>query len=105
LEEGYTDAREELDASYNQAGMLDSGEYRDAVATLATKKADAQELLGAQIDEQTMNDLLGLTNMDVNIAAAKYGADAQDVTVLRQILGQAGGTMLASGLKGLGVTS
>jgi len=104
LEEGYTDAREELDTIYNQAGMLDSGEYRDAVAKLATKKADAEELLSAQIDEQTMNDLLGLTNLDVQIAAAKYGADAADITALRQILGTAGGTMLSSGLKGLGVT-
>jgi hypothetical protein len=104
LEEGYTDARKELDTIYNQAGMLDSGEYRDAVATLATKKADAEELLAAQIDEQTMNDLLGLTNLDVQIAAAKYGADAADITALRQILGTAGGTMLSSGLKGLGVT-
>ncbi len=104
LEEGYTDARKEIDTVYNQAGMLDSGEYRDAVAKLATKKADAEELLSAQIDEQTMNDLLGLTNLDVAIAAAKYGADAADITALRQILGTAGGTMLSSGLKGLGVT-
>jgi len=51
-----------------------------------------------------MNDLLGLTNLDVSIAAAKYGADAADVAALRQILGTAGGTMLSSGLKGLGVT-
>jgi hypothetical protein len=104
LEEGYTDARTELDTIYNQAGMIDSGEYRDAVAKLETKKADANELLAAQIDEQTMNDLLGLTNLDVSIAAAKYGADAADVAALRQILGTAGGTMLSSGLKGLGVT-
>jgi hypothetical protein len=104
LEEGYTDARTELDTIYNQAGMIDSGEYRDAVAKLETKKADANELLAAQIDEQTLNDLLGLTNMEVNIAAAKYGADANDISTLRQILGTAGGTMLSSGLKGLGVT-
>ena len=60
-------------------------------------KADAETLLATQIDEQTMNDLLGLTNMEVNLAAMKYGADAQDVATLRQILGTSGAVMIGAG--------
>lgn len=102
LEDSYKTARERLDAVYNNANMLDSGEYRDEVRELEKNKADADELLAAQIDEQTMNDLLGLTNMDINLAALKYGADAQDIKQLREILGTSGGLAIASGTGNLG---
>jgi hypothetical protein len=49
---------------------------------------------GIGVDDATMRDLLGLTQLSAEEAAIRYGADVADVQSLREILGQGGAMMI-----------
>lgn len=112
IDKQYTQAKSQLDAAYNNAGQLGSGEYMDQLRKLNEAQANAkdafaqtenqrrfelartdkykaiQDSLG--VDKSTMDNLIGLTGMDVNMAASAYGVKANDVTEIRKLLGTLG---------------
>jgi len=105
----YQQAKQQLDAVYNQAGMLGSGEYLDQMRQLTQWQADAKdsfvqsenqrryELARTEkynairdalgVDDTVMQNLIGVTGLDVEEAAQKYGADVADVQKIREALG------------------
>lgn len=111
-----------LDSQYAAAGMANSGEHNQARQQLMDKYAQQkQDMLttltyqntqsditskmsalsqASGMDQNTLNDLAGLSGLDVAAASAKYGVDAQSVNSLRQMLGTAG-TLLTAGGMGL----
>lgn len=120
IDQNFQNAKAQLDASYNSAGQLGSGEYQDQLRQLTQNTADqknqyvAQENqrrqeLGQQeqlsaiqsalgLSAQQTQELVGLTGLDVQAAALKYGVSASDVTALRNTLGTVGGNLLGQGL-------
>lgn len=112
IDEQYGQAKRQLDAAYNNAGQLGSGEYMAELNKLTQAQANAkssfaqtenqrrfelartdkyraiQDSLG--VDKTTMDNLIGLTGMDVNMAAAVYGVKSSDVEQMRNLLGTAG---------------
>ena len=116
-DEAYENALEELDKSYNLAGVYGSGEHlaaRDKLQEdLANTKTDlyatteeanknlainakyqaVQQAL--QVDQATMDDLVGVTGLDVTAAAIKYGAEAADVQAIREALGTMASEVIA----------
>lgn len=120
--ESYAEAEKQLDAAYNNAGMFGSGEHMAQKAKLKEELARTESGLFAQteqrnfelartqkyqavqdslnVDKATMDDLVGLTGLDVQQAAAIYGARAADVQAIREALGTIGVEMI---LKGQGV--
>lgn len=118
----YDNAKASLDAAYNNAGMLNSGEHLGEVRKLEEARANAksafvvsenqrrfeygssqkynaiQSALG--VDRNVMDDLVGLTGLDVTTAAIIYGANAADITAIREALGTLGSELL---LRGQGV--
>lgn len=113
-------AIDQLKASYQQSGQLGSGEYQQQLANLLQQQSDAKNQIVAQenqtrylagqqeqmsaigqalgIDQANTQELLGLTGLDVQAAAIKYGVAASDVTALRNALGTVGGQALTQGL-------
>ena len=57
-----------------------------------------QDSLG--VDRDVMDDLIGLSGLDVQTAAMMYGAQAADVTAIREALGTLGAELLIRGQKG-----
>ena len=121
----YDQARASLDAAYNNAGTLNSGEHLDQVRQLEEARANAknafvqsenqrrfefgsnqkynaiQSALG--VDKNVMDDLVGLSGLDVTSAAIMYGAQAADVKAIREALGTIGSEALSRGQEGAGV--
>jgi len=50
-----------------------------------------------QVDQRTMDDLIGLTGLDVQSAAMVYGAKVADVQAIRESLGTLGSELLVRG--------
>ncbi len=116
IDQQYEQAKRQLDAAYNNAGMLGSGEYMSELRKLNEAQANAkssfaetenqrrfelartdkyraiQDSLG--VDKNTMDNLIGLTGLDVQQAAMIYGAKAADVQSIREALGTIGTEML-----------
>lgn len=124
IDQNYIAAKNELDAAYNNVGQLGSGEYLDQLRQLEQAKEQDKNQIVAQenqrrfeigqnqqyqavqqalgVDSQTMQDLAGLSGMDVQVAAMKYGASVADVQALRQQLGTLGTSLVE---KGLGISN
>lgn len=122
IDDYYDQAEQQFNAVYNQAGMIGSGEYREGLAKLQKQRADAKgayaeqenqrrfELARSQkysaiqtalgVDKNTMDDLVGLTGLDVQVAAMMYGAQVQDVQEIRNALGTLGVEMIMRGQGG-----
>src|SRR3990167_4592140 len=120
--QSYTTAEEQLDAAYNNAGMYGSGEHLAAKAKLKEELARTESGLAAEteqrrfelartaqyqatqdalgVDKDVMDDLAGLTGLDVQTAAMLYGAKTADVQAIRENLGTLGVELL---LRGQGV--
>ena len=118
--DSYSAAEEELDKSYNLAGMYGTGEHLAAKADLKNELAQAESALAAQteqqrfelaqnaklqaisqalnVDQATMADLVGLSGLDVQTAAMMYGANVEDVQQIRQALGTLGTNLISSGM-------
>jgi len=94
----YDDALADLDASYNKAGVYGSGEHLAERNKLRERQARQESMLAFEIDQATLDDMLGLTGLSVQLAAQKYSADLNDVAQLREILGLGGALMLQGGL-------
>ena len=113
-----------LDSQYAAAGMGNSGEHNQARQQLMDKYAQQkQDMLttltyqntqsditskmsalsqASGMDQNTLNDLAGLTGLDVTAAATKYSVDANSINSLRQMLGTAGTLLTAGGMGLLG---
>jgi len=120
----YEQAKNQLDAVYNNAGMLGSGEYLDQMRQLTESQANAKNAFmenenqrrfeyGANqkyqaiqtalgVDSAVMDDLVGLSGLDVQTAAMMYGAQAADITAIRQALGTLGTELILRGTTGAG---
>ena len=118
--ENYAEAQKQLDAAYNLAGMYGSGEHLAEKAKLQEELARTESGLAAQteqrrfelartakyqavqdalgVDRQTMDDLVGLSGLDVQTAAMMYGADVADVQSIREALGTVGAELLVRGI-------
>ncbi len=118
--ESHERALEEIDAAYNRAGVLGSGEHLAARAELNEQLARTESQLAAQVDQrrfelarteqyqaiqdalgvdkQVMDDLVGITGLDVELAAQIYGAKVADVQAIREALGTLGSELLIRGL-------
>lgn len=118
--ESHERALEEIDAAYNRAGVLGSGEHLAARAELNEQLARTESQLAAQVDQrrfelarteqyqaiqealgvdkQVMDDLVGITGLDVELAAQIYGAKVADVNAIREALGTLGSELLIRGL-------
>jgi hypothetical protein len=116
LDEAYADAEKALTRKFKGYGATDSKEFMQEMTKLQSNKAaekaslqyEAQEReyvrvqnqqydavkTSLGIDDATMKDLLGLTQMSVEEAGLKYGADAADIQSLREALGMGGAAML-----------
>lgn len=120
LAKNYAEQGRVLDQQYEAAGMLNSGQHQaarqrlagqeatevanihgDVAVKLAAMEGDLRAQfaqIGLQLDQSTMQDLLGITGMQVNQAAAMYGARMEDVQSLRGMLASAGTLFTASAL-------
>jgi hypothetical protein len=118
--DSYATAKQNLDAQYNQAGVYGSGEHLAAVAKLQQELTNAEADLYAQtenknqemamaakyqaiqsalgVDKETMDNLIGLSGLDVQSAALKYGASVEDIQKIREALGTLGTESLKSGM-------
>jgi len=123
--ENYTEAQKQLDAAYNLAGVYGTGEHLAAKAKLQEELARTESALASEteqrrfelartekynaiqqalgVDAATMDDLVGLTGLDVQTAAMIYGANVQDVQQIRQALGTLGTELLIRGTQKPGV--
>ena len=120
----YETAKKNLDAAYNLAGVYGTGEHLAAQDKLAQQLTNAEADLYAQteqrnfelartakysaiqdalqVDRDVMDDLVGITGLDVQTAAMIYGAKAADVTAIREALGTLGAEMILRGTTGAG---
>ena len=118
----YQEAQKNLDAAYNQAGVYGSGEHLAAKDKLNQQLTNAETDLFAQteqrnfelarsqqyqaiqdslgVDKDQMDDLVGLTGLDVQTAAMVYGAKVEDVKQIRDSLGTLGMELLMRGKGG-----
>ena len=120
IDNNYIAAKNQLDAVYNLYGQLGSGGYLDQVRQLTEATANVKNQYVAQentrrseidqqqqfqaiqlalgVDDNTMQELAGLTGMDVQVAAMKYGASVADIEELRKQLGTLGTSVVQEGL-------
>lgn len=120
----YEEAKKNLDAAYNIAGVYGSGEHLAAQDKLAQQLTNAEADLFAQteqrnfefaqnqkyqaiqtalgVDKDTMDDILGLTALDVESAARAYGAKVEDVKQIREAMGTLGVELILRGTTGAG---
>lgn len=123
--ESYAEATKQLDAAYNVAGVYGSGEHLQAKADLQEELARTESAMAAEIeqrrfemgvnakyqavqqalgvDQNVMNDLLGLSGLSVQTAAAMYNANVADVEEIRKALGTLGSELLIRGTTGQGM--
>ena len=126
-DESYAEAQKQLDAAYNNAGMLNSGEHQAEKAKLAENLARTKSGIAADIEQQrynlavtqkyqaiqqalgvdssTMDDIVGLTGLDVQTAAMAYGASVEDIKTIREALGTLGTELILRGTTGQGSSS
>lgn len=117
--DSYAEAQKQLDAAYNMAGVYGSGEHLAQKAKMQEELARTESALAAEtesrrfelartakyqaiqdslgVDKNTMDDLVGLTGLDVQTAAMVYGAKTQDVQQIREALGTLGVELLVRG--------
>lgn len=117
--ENYAIAEQQMDAAYNNAGMLNSGEHLAQKAKMKEELARTESALASEteqrrfelartakyqaiqealkVDKDTMDDLVGLTSLDVQTAAMMYGAKVEDVKSIRDALGTSGKELLLRG--------
>lgn len=117
--ESYAEAEKQLDAAYNLAGVYGSGEHLAQKAKLKEELARTESALAAEteqrrfelartaqyqaiqdslgVDREVMDDLVGLTGLDVQTAAMIYGAQVADVQAIREALGSLGSELLIRG--------
>lgn len=119
-EKAYSDAQKSLAKRYNliDPNYLQNGEYQELARRLdqelASVKSDyaiseeqrrfelsrtqqyqaIQQAL--QVDDNTMQELLGFTGLAADQAAKKYAVDVNDVNEMRKALGGLGGQVLTS---------
>ena len=120
----YEEAKKNLDAAYNLAGVYGSGEHLAAQDKLAQQLTNAETDLFAQteqrnfelartakyqalqdalqVDKDVMDDLVGLSGLDVQTAAMIYGAKSSDITAIREALGTLGAELILRGTTGAG---
>ncbi len=120
--ESYAEAGRQLDAAYNVAGVYGSGEHLAQKAKLQEELARTESALYAEteqrrfelatnakyqaiqqalgVDQAVMQDLLGLTGLSTQTAAAMYNAQAADVEEIRKALGTLGSELLIRGTTG-----
>ena len=99
----YILADQQLNKSYMEVKnnyIAQEEQRRFELGTTARYNA-IQQALG--VDQNVMNDLLGLTGLDVQTAAAIYGAQVADVEELRKALGTLGAELLVRGTTGQGM--
>ncbi len=123
--ESYAQAQKQLDAAYNVAGVYGSGEHLAEKAKLQENLARTESALAAEteqrrfelarnaqyqaiqtslgVDKDVMDDLVGLTGLDVQTAAMMYGAQTADVQSIREALGTLGVELLVRGTTGKGM--
>lgn len=119
FDERFKRDKEALDARYNLAGVFGSGEHLAAVDLLEKQYTDLRADTTAQInqrnfelgrtqkyqaiqdslgvDKNDMDALLGLTGLDVSLAAQIYNVKAADVEELRKSMGTLGSELLLRG--------
>ncbi len=119
LDQSFQRDKEALDARYNQAGVLGSGEHLAAVDELERSYTNIRNDTTAQInqrnfelgrtekyqaiqtslgvDKSDMDNLLGLTGISVEMAARIYQVEAADVETLRESMGTLGSELLIQG--------
>ena len=117
--ESYEQAARQIDANYNLAGTYGSGEHLAEKAKLQEQLARTESALFSEteqrrfelartaqyqaiqdslgVDKQVMDDLVGLTGLDVQTAAMVYGAQAADIQAIRESLGTLGVELLMRG--------
>lgn len=122
--ESYQVAQENMDKAYNLAGTYGSGEHMAQKAKLQEELARTESGLQAEteqrrfelartekyqaiqdslgVDRNVMDDLVGLSGLDVQTAAMIYGAQAADVQSIREALGTLGAELLVRGTTGSG---
>ena len=129
LSKNYTEQNRLLDQQYESAGMLNSGQHQaarqrlaqqastevqnihaDVAVKLAAQEGDLRAAfagIGLQLEQSTMQDILGITGMEANQAAVMYGAKVEDIASLRGLFASAGSLFTASalGLTGSGKQS
>ena len=120
--DNYERAQEELDKVYNSAGVFGTGEHLAQKAKLREELARTESSLTAEVeqrrfelartakytaiqdslgvDKNVMDDLIGLSGLDVELAAQMYGAQVKDVISIREALGTLGAELLVRGQKG-----
>jgi hypothetical protein len=119
LDEAYDQAEKDLTKKFKGYGATDSREFISEVGKLRANKAAEKSALQYEaqqreyvryqnqqydavktslgVDDATMKDLLGLTQLSVEEAGLKYGAEAADIQSLREALGLGGAAMLNIG--------
>ena len=121
--ESYAEAGKRLDSAYNLAGVYGSGEHLAEKSKLQEELARTESALYAQteqrrfelartekyqaiqdslgVDRATMDDIIGMTGLDVQTAAMVYGAQVADVTAIRESLGTLGMELMLRGKTGV----
>jgi hypothetical protein len=117
--ESYAIAEQQLDAAYNNAGVYGTGEHMAQKAKLKEELARTESALASEteqrrfelarsdkmeaiqkalaVDRDTMDDLVGLSGLDVQTAAMMYGAKVEDLQAIRQALGTVGSELIMRG--------
>jgi hypothetical protein len=119
----YQRAQESLAKRYNMfdPNYQQNGEYQELARRLDTELANIETDYSVQeeqrrfelertqkyqaiqqtlsVDDATMQDLIGLTGLSIQQAAAKFGVEVADVDEIRKALGGLGGELMASGMK------
>ena len=86
-----------LDESYmNTRNSYVAQEEQRRFELARTEKYDTiKTALG--VDKNQMDDIVGLTGLDVQTAAMIYGAKVQDITSIREVLGTLGMELILRG--------
>ena len=120
----YDEAKKNLDAAYNVAGVYGSGEHLAAQDKLAQQLTNAESDLFAQteqrnfefaqnqkynaikdamqVDKDVFDDIIGITGIEASVAAQIYGAKVADIISIREALGTLGTELILRGTTGAG---
>lgn len=93
-------ALSKLDQDYmRQQNQLDQeAQFRASEFEKSQRFAAIQQALG--IDEAQVRDLINLANIDISIAALKYGISVEDAKSIRDLFGKAGGLAIGASILG-----
>jgi hypothetical protein len=89
IEDNLAQAKEDFTAQFNVQRRAEE---------INTRVAAVQQATG--LDQQTIADLIGITGLDIEAAAIKYGVDVANLQSFRQMMGM-GGLMSLAGAGGL----